>query len=415
MHGLIGVAVILLIAWLCSEAKTKVKPIPVLITIGVQVVLALILLKAPIISDGLKLLRYMVIAIETGTIEGSKFIFGFLGGAEKPWVSPEDPPVIFAFRILPQIVVFSVLVALLWHWRILPFLTKGFAWVLQRTLGIGGAVGLAAAASIFLGMAEAPMTIRAYLMRLTRSELFTVVTCGMSTVAGSIMILYTSFLGPVIADSMHHIITASILNIIGAILISRIMIPGDKVTDTSLSQDSLHYDSSVDALTKGVNDGVRIVVNVGAMVLVLVSLVALVDFTMSSLVVGDGSLTVARIFGWIFFPLAWCMGVPSVDALAAGSMLGTKIALNEVIAFIQLNELSPGLQPSTRMIMTYAICGFTNLGSVGILIGSLTVLVPDRRPELLELGPRTLISGTLVACLTGTWAGLIHWIFDVAW
>lgn len=412
MHGFLGIALILLLAWLFSEAKTQVKPIPVLLTLGVQIILALLLLKAPVISDGLKLLRYMVIAIETATRQGTSFVFDFLGGADITFLDdPTSPPYIFAFQTLPQIMVFSVLVALFWHWRILPVITRAFAWVLQRTLGIGGAVGLAASASIFLGMAEAPMTIRAYLGKLTRSEFFTVITCGMSTVAGSIMILYTSFLGPVIADSMQHIITASLLNIIGAILISRIMVPGEEITDTSLSENSLQYESTVEALTRGTSDGIQVVVNVAAMVIVLVSLVALVDYTMSSLIVAGEPLTLARIMGWVFFPLAWAMGVPAVDATAAGSMLGTKLMLNEVLAFLQLNELSPNLQDSTKMIMTYAICGFTNLGSVGILIGSLTVLAPERRADLLQLGPRTLVSGTLVACLTGTIAGLIAYIF----
>ena len=412
MQGLLGIVVVLLLAWLFSESKLKVKPIPVAITIAVQFVLAVALLEAPIISDGLKMLRYMVVAIETATLEGSTFIFGFLGGSEMDFLpEPTQAPVIFAFRILPQILVFSVLVALLWHWRILPIVTRGFAWVLQRTLGIGGAVGLAAAASIFLGMAEAPMTIRAYLTKLSRSEFFTVITCGMSTVAGSIMILYTSFLGPVIADSLHHIITASLLNIIGAILISRIMVPGEEITEANLGQQSLSYESSIDALSKGVTDGVQIVVNVGSMVLVLVSLVALVDYCLSNIVIGGEPITLASLMGYVFFPIAWCMGAPASDALAAGSLLGTKLMLNEVIAFVELQAVSPSLQENTRMIMTYAICGFTNLGSVGILIGSLSVLAPERKPELMQLAPRTLISGTLVACLTGTMAGLVHWIF----
>ena len=374
--------------------------------------LALLLLKAPVISDGLKFLRYMVIAIETATMQGTSFVFDFLGGKEIEFLDdPTSPPFIFAFRTLPQILVFSVLVALLWHWRILPIVTRGFSWVLQRTLGIGGAVGLAAAASLFLGMSEAPMTIRDYLSRLSRSELFTVITCGMSTVAGSIMILYVSYLGPVLADSMHHIITASMMNIIGAILISRIMVPGDEITPAALTSESLKYDSSVDAVSRGTKDGVQIVVNVGAMVLVLVSLVALVDYCLSNAIVFDEPLTLARMMGWIFYPIAWCMGVPAVDAASAGSLLGTKLMLNEVIAFVALNEMSPTLQDSTKMIMTYAICGFTNLGSVGILIGSLTVLAPERKELFLELGPRTLISGTLVACLTGTIAGLVNHIF----
>ena len=428
MQGILGIAVILLIAWLFSEAKREVRWLAVAITLVAQIILALLLLKVPIVYELLNALTTVFAGIQSATMEGTRFVFGFLGS--DPGTFPEDIPFVlkggnynplFAFTILPQILVFSILVAMLWHWGVLPRVIKAIAWVMQRSLRIGGAVGLAAAASLFVGMVESPMVIRAYLNTLSRSEFFMVITVGMSTVAGSIMGLYAAIIGPVMPDAIGHIITASMINIFGGILIARIMIPGDKVTGVDeMSEDGLSYDSTMDAITTGTTFGVRLVVNIGGMLIALIALVALVNlligFGESSIrglfgfdmpVEGEG-LTLASFMSWIFAPLAWTMGVEWQDALAAGSLLGEKFVLNELVAYISLGQIGGELTSHTNIIMTYALCGFTNLSSVGILIGGVSTLVPERRAELLQLGPRTLISGTLVACLTGTIAGLIH-------
>lgn len=412
MQGILGVVLLITIAWLLSEDRKAVRLKPLLLTLLAQFVVGLFLLKTPYVKEGLQSLNYVVSAIQNATGEGTKFLFGFLGGGELPFVTHDGSSslTIFAFLILPQILVFSVIVAILWHWRILPMVIKGFAWVMQRTLGIGGAVGLAAASSIFIGMVEAPLVIRAYLKQLSRSEFFIVLTCGMSTVAGSIMVLYAEIVGPLIPDAIGHIITASIINVLGAILIARIMVPGDKVTVVGEVSESLSYESTVDAVTRGTADGVKLVVNVGALLIVLISLVALVNYIIGNIQVGGEPITLARIFGWGFAPIAWFMGVPWVDAQAAGGLLGTKLIINELIAFTDLSAIGDSLQPKTQLIMMYAICGFTNLGSIGILIGGLSTLAPERRDELLVLGPRTLASGTIVACLTGTIVGLISYL-----
>ena len=425
MQGILGIAVILLIAWAVSEKRFEVQWVPVAITLAVQVLLALILLKVPFVYKALEVLTAVFAGIQSATMEGTRFVFGFLG--TDPAAFPEDIPFVlsegaypplFSFVILPQILVFSILVAVLWHWGVLPAVIKGMAWVMQRSLRIGGAVGLAAGASLFVGMVESPMVIRAYLNSLSRSEFFMVITIGMSTVAGSIMGLYASLLGDILDDAIGHIITASMINIVGGVLIARIMIPGEKITSVSeMSEEGLSYSSTVDAITTGTTFGVRLVVNVGAMLIALISLVALVnllidwsDDTVRGLVgiaEAEQELSLQRLMGWVMAPLAWTMGVEWVDATAAGGLLGTKLVLNELVAYFTLSDMV-GLQQHTGVIMTYALCGFTNIGSIGILIGGVGTLVPERRSELLELGPRTLISGTLVACLTGTIAGLVH-------
>ena len=408
MHGIIGILVILLVAWAVSERRLQVRPLAVVITLVVQIVLAAVLLRVPVVSEALASINVVVGAIGSATREGTSFVFGYIGGGELPFdLAADSAPHIFAFQLIPQVLVFAVLVALLWYWRVLPMVIKGFAWLLQRTLGIGGAVGCAAAASVFVGMVESPMVIRAHLKTITRSEFFVVVTCGMSTVAGSIMVLYVSIIGSVVQDALGHIVTASILNVLGGILIARVMIPDDTVTDSGEIEDAFGYQSTFDAITRGTTDGVRIVVNIIAMLIVLISLVALINQIIAFIPAGDAPLSLGRIAGWIFQPLSWCMGIPWSDANSAGQLMGTKLVINELVAYQQLGQVGVDLQERTNLILTYSLCGFTNLGSVGILIGGVSAIVPERRDDLLALAPRTLLSGTLVAFLTGSIVGLV--------
>ena len=409
MQGVLGVVALLALAWAFSEKRRDVRLLPVAIGVGLQFAVALLLLRAPVVKDGLLLLNHAVQAIEIATTAGASLVFGFLGGSELPFeLTAENAPYIFAFRILPQILVFSVLVALLWYWRVLPVVIRGFAWALQRSLGVGGAVGVAASASVFLGMVEAPLAIRAYLAHLSRSELFVVMTCGMSTVAGSIMVLYASLLAPVIDGALGHIVVGSVVNVLGAVVIARIMIPEDQRTAGAGLADALRYDSTIDAISRGAADGVRLVVNIGAMVIVMVSLIALANHLLGNVSVFGAPLALERIVGWAFAPVAWLMGVSWAEAPFAGTLLGVKVVLNELIAYLQLSAADPDqASERTRLILTYGLCGFANFGSLGILIGGLSALVPARRPELLSLAPRAVISGTLVGWLTGTIAGLV--------
>ncbi len=399
-----GIALFVALCYVCSEKRTGVRWRPVIVGCVVQLVLALLLLGVPAIASALLLVNRGVAAIERATNAGTEFVFGYVGGAAAPFdVADPAAQYVFAFRVLPQILVFTVLVALLWHWRVLPTVVRVLGKVLERLFGLGGAVGTGAAASLFLGMVETPLVIRAYLDRLSRSELFTVMVCGMSTVAGSIMVLYASVLSATLAAPMGHIISASVLNVIGAIYVSRILIPpAEDEPRVSDSANSLTYASSMDALARGTMDGLRLAVNVGAMLIVLLSLVALANQFVGLLEASGGPLTLQRLLGWAFAPVAWLMGIPWGEAGVAGGLLGVKLILNELVAFVELSRLpSEVITSTTRMVMVYALCGFANFGSLGILVAGLTTLVPEKKSVVLNLALRSLGAGTVVAFITG--------------
>mgnify|MGYP001322816105 FL=1 len=408
MQAIVGVFLLVALAYSLSENRPGVAWRAVAVGIGLQFVLAVVLLKVPVVSQVLLGANKFVVAIEAATTAGTVFLFGFLGGGDVPFLMQNaDEPYLFAFRVLPQIIMFSVIVAVLWHWQILPLFVKGLGWLLRKTMRVGGAVGTAGAASLFLGMVEAPLVIRAYLARLSRGELFTVMTLGMSTVAGSVLVLYASVLQDLIPGIIGHIITASLINIVGAIYISRLMIPGDSVVGETDSAIDMGYISTVDAITRGTRDGLMLAVNVGAMLLVLISLVALVNGLLSGINAFDAPMSLERGLGWLFAPVAWLLGIPWSEAPAAGTLLGTKLVLNELIAYIQLVQQADSFSPATRQILLYALCGFANLGSLGILLGGLAILVPERREEVLQIAPRSILSGTLVTLTTAALVGLI--------
>ena len=409
MQAILGILFFVFLAWCFSERKKEALLIPTGLAILAQIVIAFILIKIPVVADALAQLNYIVRAVEAASMEGAKFVFDFLGGGESPFeLTGDSAPYIFAFRVLPTVLVFSVIVALLWHWRVLSTIVLGFAWLLRRTLKLSGAVGVAAAASLFLSMVETPMLIRAYLRNLTRSELFVVMTCGMSTIAGSVMVIFASFLSDIIDGALGQLITASVINVIGAVVIARLMVPPQPGVDQDADLSTmLVYDSSVDAVTKGTTDGLRLVANIGAMLIVLISLVALVNVILGSLPFFEQPITLQKITGYIFMPLAWLMGVPWIDALGAGELMGTKLIINEFAAYRAFSVEGVGLGEHTRLILTYSLCGFTNVGSLGILVSGVSTLCPERKEEILRLGPRTLVSGTLVSFLTGSVVGLV--------
>jgi len=404
VQAALGIIVFVAVAYLFSSNRSAVSWRTVGAGLVLQLILAWLLFNVQVFADGLLALNAVVAAVETASREGTTFVFGYLGGANPPWdVTDPGGMFLFAFRVLPLIIIFSVLVALLWYWRILPFIVRLFGKLLTRLLGVGGAVGTGAAASVFLGIAEAPLVIRAYLERMSRSELFVVMTCAMSTVAGSIMVLYATILRDHIDGALGHIITASVLNVIGAIVIARTLMPPDEQQPTSETGDNLIYRGNMDAITRGTMDGLNLAVTVGAMVLVLVSLVALVNYMLGSVEILGAPLSLERLTGPLFAPIAWLLGVPWSEASAAGSLIASKLILNEVVAYLQMVALPSGtLSPASLMTMTYVLCGFTNFGSLGILIGGLTTLAPKRREEILRTAPLTLLSGTLTATLTGS-------------
>ena len=407
MQGIFGVLFLIVFAWLCSERRDQIDVRFLGIGLFAQFSLAFLFFQVPLISDILMSLNFIIAAIEAATLEGTRFLFGYLGGGSEPFeVSEGGYLYLFAFRVLPNVIVFCVLIAVLWYWKILPKVVTGFGFLLRRVFKVSGAVGTSAAATLFLGMVETPMIIRAYLTKLTRSEFFTVMTCGMSTVAGSVMIIYANTLSDIIPGAIGHIVVGSVLNIVGAIYVSRIIVPEDSTPTSSDKFEDLGYSSTMDAITRGTQDGLKLALNIGGMLLVIISLVALVNGVLGLLEISGEPLSLQRMLGWLFSPLAWLIGVPWSEAHLAGNLMGSKIVLNEMIAFIELAALGNDLSENSRLVLLYALCGFANFGSLGILIGGLSTLVPERKADYLSLAPKSLISGNVVTFITASLVGL---------
>jgi len=382
--------------------------------LGLQFLFAFAVFNLNFLQQILSLINSGVNAVVKATESGTLFVFGYLGGdplnVDYPFsISEPGATLILAFRILPLILMFTVLSAILWHYRVLPTVIKGFSLVLRKSLKVSGAVGFSSAANIFIGMVESPALIRPYISVLTRSELFVVMSCGMATIAGSVMVFYSIILQGTLDDPLGHIITASVISAPAAIMIALIMVPEQAATVSEEVELSVEYTSLMDAITKGAYDGVRLMVSVGAMLLVLVALVALLNSFFSLVPFpGEDPLTLQRLFGYMFAPLTWLMGIPWSEAQLAGALMGTKTVLNELLAFLALAELPGGsLSEKSTVIMTYALCGFANFGSLGIMIAGLTGMCPGRAIEIVELAPKSLISGTLATCMTGAIAGLL--------
>lgn len=410
IQPLFGLAGLIAIAWLLSEDRKYA--FPWRFTVGavlIQIILAALFLRLPVLQDVLALAAKGVQALEAASRSGSSFMFGYLGGAPLPFeVKEEASTLIIAFQILPIILVTAALAALLWHWRILPLMVRGLGYALQRSLNIGGAAGLGVAANFIFGVVESPLIVRAYLAKMSRTELFMLMVAGLSTVSGAVLVLYASILGGVIENATAHILTASLISLPAALVFARIMVPGDAVTEAAAFDKTIHYDNSLDALVKGVEDGLRVFLSVMAMLIVIFALVYLANAVLGLAPDINGApLTVSRIFGWLFAPLVFLFGVPWGEAAAAGQLMGSKAILNEFIAFQQLANLPEGtLSPRTAVIMTYAICGFANLGSIGLQLATFSTLVPERRGEIASLGWRAWIAGNLATGSTAAVAAL---------
>jgi CNT family concentrative nucleoside transporter len=349
--------------------------------------------------------------LEESTQAGTAFVFGYLGGGPAPFeISQPASSFILAFRALPLLLLISALSSLFFYWKVLPVVVNTFSRVLQKTLRLGGAEGLGVAANIFMGMVESPLFIRPYLKRLTRSELFTVMTCGMATIAGTVMVLYASILSETVPNVLGHILAASIINAPAAIVISKIMIPetGSLTTGELIAPEAVH--NSMDAITKGTLRGVQLLINIIAMLVVLVALVHLADLILGLLPnLSSGPLTLQRMMGWIMAPVVWLMGVPWSESVTAGGLMGTKAIINELVAYLDLSRLPEGaLNAKSTLIMTYAMCGFANPGSLGIMIGGMGTMVPERRDEIVALGFKAILAGTMATCTTGAVVGILN-------
>ncbi len=411
LQSLLGLAVIIGVCWALSEKRGAFPWRLAIGAVAVQALLVLLVFGVPGAEIGLKAITDSVDALSAATRSGAQFIFGYLAGGDQPYVVQNQPALfVFAFEVLPLILVISALSALLWHWRILKWITRGFGFIFQKSMGLGGASALAVAANIFLGMIESPIVIRAYLDKLTRSEVFLMMVVGLATVAGSTMVAYAVILGPVLPNAAGHVLVASIVSAPAGVLLARILIPEEPGQGGAFADYSsdLKYDSAVDAISKGTSDGLMVVLNISAILIVFVALVSLVNIILGNFWLFGEPLSAERILGVIFAPVAWLTGVAWADAPEAGRLLGVKLTLTEFVAFIELGAVPEGeISERTRMILTYALCGFANIGSVGITVTGLSILMPERREMVLGLVWKALAAGFMATLMSASIVGAL--------
>jgi len=411
MRGILGLGALLLLAWALSENRWRIPWRTVVAGIALQFALALVFVKFPATASIFLLLNEAVDALQRATDAGTGFVFGYLGGGALPFAETHPgASYIFAFRALPLVLVISALASLLFYWGVLQRLVQGFAWLLRRAMGVGGALGLGAAVHVFVGNIEAPLLVRPYLRQMERGELFALMTCGMAGIAGTVMVLYASILGPVIPGSLGHILAASIISTPAGLAVAALMVPfgSDPDAEAQLSLDEPML-SAMDALARGTADGIVFLANIAAMLIVAIACVTLINMALSWLPQVEGApVTLQLLFAYAFRPVMWLIGVPANEVATAASLMGTKTVLNEFIAYVDLAHLPPAaLSDRSRLIMTYAMCGFANFGSAGIMIGGMTAMCPERKHDILDLSLRSILSGTIATCMSGAVVGLL--------
>jgi concentrative nucleoside transporter, CNT family len=411
MRGLLGLAALLASAWALSENRSRIPWRTVIAGIALQWALALLLLFFPPANALIFLLNDGATALQNATQAGNSFVFGYLGGPPLPYAETHPgASFILAFQALPLVLTISALASLLFHWGVLQRVTAAFAWLLRRVMGIGGALALGAAVHVFVGMIEAPLLVRPYLARMQRGELFALMTCGMAGVAGTVMVIYASFLSPLVPNALGNILIASVISTPAGLAVAAMLVPFGHV---EAAEERLVIEdpplSALDALVKGTIDGVPVLVGIVATLLVAVAFVALINAALGGLPHwGDAAITLQRIFAWPFRPVMWLIGLTWVEAGTAATLMGTKTVLNEFVAYLNFSALPrDAFAPRSRLIVTYALCGFANFGSLGIVIGGLGAMLPERRHEVVALGLRSILSGTLATCMSGAVAGVL--------
>ena len=396
-----------------SQNRSSINYRHIVAAIFLQIALAFALLKIPFIVQIFAYLSEGVTALQAATQEGAEFVFGYLSNSStSPFeISGTGNSMIFAFQILPLIIVISSLSALLWFWNVLPLIIRAISKIFEKLFNIGGPIGLGATANIIMGQVEAPLLVRPYLTKMTEKELLILMTAGMSTVSGSIMIALVSMLAPQFPDInlIQHLVSASILSIPAAIMYANIMIPSSEVTNFDGNTVPKVYDSSMDAITRGTRDGLDICLNVGAILIAFIALVSLLNSLLGILGswIGMSDLSLQLILGYLFFPIVWLMGVPLSETLASAELLGLKTALNEFVAYGALANLETGvLSDRSKLITLYALCGFANFSSVGILVSGISAMAPERKNDLIKVSVKALIGATLASCMTGLVIGI---------
>jgi CNT family concentrative nucleoside transporter len=421
--SLLGIPALMLIAWLLSTNRKKIDWRPVGWGVALQLLFAVVVL-SPALSE------FFFTVVDGGvkrligfSEDGASFVFGTIAGHQvlnldgtpQPVPFGVSPPVkTFAFWILPTIVFFSSLMSILYHLGVMQKAVYAVAWVMQRTMRTSGAESLAAAANIFVGQTEAPLVVKPFVATMTRSELHAVMTAGFATVAGGVMAAYVGFLKD-IPGIAGHLVTASIMSAPAALALSKIMVPEDGVPVTlgSLQMDVPKTARNViQAAADGAAEGVKLAVNVAGMLIAFVGLMAMANFALGLLPFpGDDPLSIERVLGWLFMPIAFVMGVPWAEAQTVGTLFGQKLVLTEFVAYINLGAAvsspTPVLSERSAIIASYGLCGFANFASIGIQLGGIGGLAPERMGDLAELGLRAMIAGTLAAFMTGTIAGVL--------
>ena len=435
-QSLIGVSLILLITIGVSENRARIDYKSLAKGLLFQFVLALALLKIPFIQSCLGTLNQSVLELQKATQAGTSLVFGYLGGGPLPF-EEKSPSMSFVLGLqaLPLILIFSALSALLYYWRVLPVLIGCFAWLLGKILNVSGATSFASIATVFVGIVEAPLLIRPYLSGLSRSELFVVMSTGMSTISGTVLVIYASFLQNSVPHVVTHLIIASLISAPGAIVLSLVAIPKDPSPESSSTEAESHglqnhglrayisaliestdqhrkYQSTMDAISDGTYQGMRLLASVIAMLIVLVALVSLGNSILQLLPLWDGSaLTIQRVIGWVMQPFSWTLGIEWKDTQIAGQLMGTKLVLNEFIAYLDLSKLDPNaMSEHSRVLMTYLLCGFANFGSLGIVIAGMGSMAPDRQRDIVQMGAKSLLIGTLSTCLSAAMIALLLFI-----
>lgn len=420
LRGLLGIFGFLFLAFLFSEKRSAINWKLAVYGIAMQFILAILILKVPIINDFFGFIARLFESAYQVSSEGSAFIFG------DKLVKEDAMGFIFAFRIIPTIIFFSALSALLYYLGVLPFLVRLFSRLMQRVLKVTGAESLSAAANIFLGHTEAPLVVRPYIPKMTRSELHTLITGGFATITGAVLAALLGIMGPGDPEMQQfyakHFLTASVISAPAALVLSKIIVP--ETEDISGKMNStLEYSGEknvFDVLATGTFDGVRLGVNVAAMILVFLSLIALINIILSgfigeytglnTLIGAEAGFTLQYIFGVISYPFSWLMGIDSNDAFLCGQLIGEKTVFNEFVAYSSLNEMvANGDLTNQRsiVIISYGLCGFANFGSVGIMIGAISSIAPKRKTETANLSVKALIGGSFACFITACIAGML--------
>lgn len=415
-RAFVGIATIFAIAWAMSENRREFPWRIVIGAVFLQFVFALFIFGVPKIFGFESLFgsgaepNPVIKTLEDATRTGTGFVFGYVGdNAAAGELMSANPPPQFFFQILPIVIVVAALSAMLWHWRILRWVTRAFAFIFRKTMGLGGATSLAVSANVFMGMTEAPVLVKPYVKGMTRSELFILMTAGFATIAGSVLIIYTTFLEGQLENPLAQLLTASIMAAPAAVALALTIVPETEPATERAHEPDFEYDSTMDAFATGASDGLKIVLNIATMLIAALALLYIGNVLFGLLPDVNGqALTIQRVLGWVFAPIMYMIGVPFDEAAKAGSLMGIKTVLTEFVAFIELGQVEPGeLSERARIITTHAICGFANFGSMGILIGGLVIIEPSRRSTFLSLAWKTLIAGTLATCLSGAVVGAL--------